>query len=555
MAQIPTYQSRQSTPRSLGTQTQQVSGEAQQATQKALEEIESAAAAEYRQDVKTAIVDAEVEFQEQAREEWQNLSQLKGKDAVANQATGRPGVYSKTDEALSKIKSQYENHLPGEYQSVLERRLENKRQQYLSKAAQKEEQERSNLQTYNANSAIQEAENRIQDAGGNPEDYKQAIKDSAEQIRVTFGDNYRSEAKVREMKAGATKTAILSSLSSGNPELAREHLENNKDLFNAESVKTFRRMIKEGELKQQVSSWTEKLQDLPYQEQLARIEEIQDQQLQEAVFRQVNNERTIEETRKKERQNNHYQELWERAFMAKHDPDQYESPTIQGILDDPVLSTSQKEHLMNVIGGQEESPDRKAVQNRTWYDFHSRINSGRNVPSRREIFQASADGRLTPGMTRSLLREIEDGTDFPSLGKAKDHLRFQLREKSEVIDSDERWKDFQRDLEIWAYQRKRETGKNPSYDEIMQMGEKLAEEPKDKSWWPFYTGTPPSPYRRDELPHYRQLMRPEGVPEDAQWSSNAGAYLFERNGDTYAAVPQGNDVRMFRRSGSQQEQR
>ena len=150
-------------------------------------------------------------------------------------------------------------------------------------------------------------------------------------------------------------------------------------------------------------------------------------------------------------------------------------------------------------------------------------------------------------MERSLLRELDDGTDFPSLGKAKDHLRYQLREKSEVISSDEQWKDFQRDLEIWARQKQQETGRNPTYDEIMQMGEKLAEPAKDWSWWHFFTGNPSSPYKREELPHYREVVKPEGVPEDAQWDGNAGAYLVERGGDVFAMVPTADGIKKFRR--------
>ena len=551
MPRVPQYDRQQGPPRSLGLRPQRQKNEGARARQQALTQIGEYSRERFEQDLKSEIVDAETDFQERARETMQEMKQLQGENAVANEATGRPGVYEKSKRSLDELKEEYQDRIPRDFQPALNRRLEQVKQSWLDNALQWEESERQKLQEYRASKAGEAAANHVQETGGDPDELKRATRRASQQIKAIYGDNYYSRAKIKETKHNAVKTAILSALNSGNIEQARQHLQDHSDLFGEEDVQTFETMINDTELKQQVEHWSDRLSGLPYEQQLAQIEQIEDQRLKEHVFNQVRGEKTIEDAREKERQSKQYQRTWEQIVMAKHQPDEHEMPSVQEIMDDPLLSVPQRNRLINMIGGEEESENDRRAQNRVWYELHSRINSGRNPPSRTEIMEASSKGLISPGMERSLLRELEDGTQFPSLGKAKDHLRYQLREQSGVIESDVEWKNFQHDLEKWARQRQQESGKQPSYDEIMQMGEKLAEEPKDKSWWPFYTGTGPAVFRREELPHYRQVVRPEPVPDDAAWDTNAQAYVFERNGDTYAMVPTGNGVRTFRRSPSE----
>lgn len=554
MPQVPEYENQAAPPRSLGTKPQRPQTEGLEETAQAAEEFQKFSRQQFEDDLKSAIVDAENEFQERSRQKMQEMKQLHGKDAVGNEAEDRQGLTEKADSALDGIKQDYEDRLPQQFQPILDNRLEKVKQSWMDNAARWEAKEEERLQEHRAAKAVESTTDTIQAADADPETVKESLKSLKQRLTAIHGKNYVSQAKFQEGKRQGIKSAILASISNNNAEQAQEYLQDYRELFSEEDVQTFQKMVDDTRTKQQVDQWTERLSGLPYQRQLDRIEEIEDQEVKQLVFNQVQGEERINDTIKKERQSQQYQKRWEQIMMAKHDPKQNNMPEVQEIMDDPLLSVPQRERLINMIGDQPETEDQRRLQNKVWYDFHSRINSGRNPPSRREIMTASANGQISPGMERSLLRELDDGTDFPSLGKAKDHLRYQLREKSNIIDSDEQWKNFQRDLEVWAYQYQQETGKNPSYEQIMQFADELSQKPKDESWLPWYTGNPPAPYKRDELPHYRQMIRPEGVPEDAQWDAEAGAYIVERDGDTFAAVPQGNEVRWLRRSGGQQTQ-
>lgn len=553
MPKVPTYNRQVRPPSQLNQPRAPLSlgAEGARSIKKAGSQLQKLAQIKHEQDQTARMVAAENEYIDRSRELMNQLQQVKGEEAVAGAQGDNPGLYQKTQEELGKIRKDFRNRVQGRYADALEQRLAKIEDRHLDTAATWEATERQRWLQNQIEHSINSAELEIANAYGSPDKVGEAIQGARERIVSIHGkDSVRTKIALQALKEKLGRSAVIASMDQ--PDLAREYLTKYQDHLSPDVRDELDGMVKTAELKQETERWIGRHSALPFDDQLERAQEIQDPQLQKNVVAQIKSEQSIKKTIRLERQSQHYQGLWEQIMHARQEPEKNQMPSVQTLLDDPLLSVPQREHLTRMIAGEEGSDQEKRIQNRYWYELHSRINSGKNPPTKHEIMQASDQGEITPGMERSLLRELEDGEQYPSLGKAKNHLRHKLKEQTEVIGSDEDWNDFVHDLEVWARQRQQETGKAPSYDELMQMGEKLAEPEVDRSWWPFYTGSKPTPYKRETLPHYRQLIRPEGVPEDAAWSTEAGAYIFERDGQTYAMLPNGKTFR--KREQSPQEQ-
>jgi hypothetical protein len=567
---IPTYESSISLPTSVGGYKRNT---ADQAVADAGENFGNAlmqfAQRKEEREQRTAILAAKNEFQQRSLEEWEKTKQERqGQAALANEQTGFKGVYQNyndnsrkwKDELLSKhgVNKRYRDKAI-EHLGYVENSYRRKFAAWES--TQIQEWRRQTLQD-TQDVAEKQLASDLQ-AGGGVEEINIAIANMNEQIEFIVGPTGNAQAVKNGKRVAAatiTKTA-LSTLLHDDPIRTKEILADDKikKVLEPSDLVTLTELAEKERVPFEADKETDRIESIAGTpaSQLELAQDIDDDDVRNAVISNLTHKHAVQDKIDNEKQFDRLERYYNRIFNDG------ENVSIASIDKDGGLEPTQKlqvkSWLRRATGGEDGEKTNRLNQ---WFLAYEKVLSG--DWQELDLMRAANQGQLDPSDAKSLMTEVGKVREVPSLGKAVETLKGDLRD---IFKDDQDKARFMKVLYQDVLEFRSVNKRNPSYNEIVKMGTELAQPDIEKATWDFGSfpdlghysqeeqaiikATPEATterYRRENRQTYIQRevnkIRKAGEWPNAIWDEEQNVfYLGKREGYHYYLTVDGQKMR------------
>lgn len=569
MPRIPTYESSVALPSSVGAYKRNDAGEAVAGTVESFgNTLMQFAQQKEEREQRTAILAAKNEFQQRSLEEWEKTKQERqGQAALANEQTGFKGVYQNYNDNSRKWKDE-----------LLSKHGVNKR--YRDKAIEHlgyvENSYRRNFAAWESTQIQEWRRQTLQDtqdvaekqlasdlqAGGGVEEINIAIANMNEQIEFIVGPTGNAQAVKNGKRVAAatiTKTA-LSTLLHDDPIRTKELLADDKikKVLEPSDLVTLTELAEKERVPFEADKETDRIESIAGTpaSQLELAQDIDDDDVRNAVISNLTHKHAVQDKIDNEKQFDRLERYYNRIFNDG------ENVSIASIDKDGGLEPTQKlqvkSWLRRATGGEDGEKTNRLNQ---WFLAYEKVLSG--DWQELDLMRAANQGQLDPSDAKSLMTEVGKVREVPSLGKAVETLKGDLRD---IFKDDQDKARFMKALYQDVLEFRSVNKRNPSYNEIVKMGTELAQPDVEKATWDFgaldledYTAgeqaviktTPEADkarYKREQRQTYIQRevskIRKAGEWPDAIWDEDQSAfYLGQRGGYHYYMTVDGQKMR------------
>jgi hypothetical protein len=566
---IPTYESSVALPSSVGAYKRNDAGEAVAGTVESFgNTLMQFAQQKEEREQRTAILAAKNEFQQRSLEEWEKTKQERqGQAALANEQTGFKGVYQNYNDNSRKWKDE-----------LLSKHGVNKR--YRDKAIEHlgyvENSYRRNFAAWESTQIQEWRRQTLQDtqdvaekqlasdlqAGGGIEEINTAIANMDEQIEFIVGptgDARAVKSGKRSAAAEITKTA-LNTLLHEDPTRAMELLADDKvkKILAPSDLVALTELAEKERVPFEADKETDRIESMAETPalQLELAQDIKDDEVRGAVVSNLTHKHAVQDKIDNEKQFERLEQYYNRIFNAG------ENISIAAIDRDVGLDPNQKLQVKSWLKRSASGKGADKVDRlNLWFSAYEKVLAGEWQEL--DLMRAANDGQLDPSDAKSLMAEVEIVRDVPSLGKAVETLKGDLRD---IFKDDQDKARFMKVLYQDVLEFRSVHKRNPSYNEIVKMGTELAQPDVEKATWDFgtldledYTAgeqaviktTPEADkarYKREQRQTYIQRevskIRKAGEWPDAIWDEDQSAfYLGRRGGYHYYMTVDGQKMR------------
>lgn len=291
--------------------------------------------------------------------------------------------------------------------------------------------------------------------------------------------------------------------------------------------------------------------------QLELAQKIEDDEVRDAVISTLTHKHAVQDKIDNENQFNTLEKYYSRIFVNK------ENVSLSSIDKDPVLDPSQKlavkSWMKKAVGGGEETKKQQRLNQ--WFSAYQKVLSGDWQEI--DLMRAANTAQLDPSDAKSLMGEVKKVREVPSLGKAVETLKGELKT---VFKKDEDAAQYMKTLYQDVLDFRTVHKRNPSYNEIVKMGRELSQPDVEKAMRDFgsldlgyYTKgeqaviktTPQADkerYKREKRQTYTQRevskIRKAGQWPQAVWDEEQNVfYLGKKDGYHYYQSVDGQTMR------------
>lgn len=214
--------------------------------------------------------------------------------------------------------------------------------------------------------------------------------------------------------------------------------------------------------------------------QLELAQQIEDDDVRDATISALTHKHAVQDKIDNENQFNTLEKYYSRIFVNK------ENVSLSSIDKDPTLEPSQKltvkswiKSLVSASGGDgqgEDGPNGKVMKLNQWYAAYQKVLSGDWTEI--DLMRAANQGVLDPSSAKSLMGEVKKVREVPSLGKAVETLKGELKT---VFKKDEDAAQYMKTLYQDVLDFRTVHKRNPSYNEIVKIGRELSQPDVEKA--------------------------------------------------------------------------
>lgn len=577
MPRIPTYESGASLPSSIGAYHDNSAGEAiANAGASFGQSLMQFAQQKEEREQKTAILAAKNEFRQRSLEDYTKIQQERqGQAALPDENTGYKGVYKTYNEEALKWSDELltKHGVNKRYRDAAMEQLDGVANAYRDNYAAWESTQSQVWRKETLQGTQDVTEKQLSadlQAGGGPDDIAASIASMDEQIAFLVGPTGNAEGVKNAKRVAAaqiTKTA-LATLVKSDPVRAKELLTDEKvqEYLDPMDHATLTEIAEKERIPFEADREVDRIEASATTQaaQLELAQKIEDDDVRDAVISSLSHKHAVQDKIDNEKQFEVIEKYYSRIFNNK------ENVSLASVDKDPTLEPSQKltvkswiKSLVSASGaGQgEDGPNGKVVKLNQWYAAYQKVLSGDWTEI--DLMRAANQGVLDPSSAKSLMGEVKKVREVPSLGKAVETLKGELKT---VFKKDEDAAQYMKTLYQDVLEFRSVHKRNPSYNEIVKIGRELSQPDIEKAMRDFgsldldyYTKgeqsviktTPQSDierYKRDKRQTYTQRevskIRKQGDWPQAVWDEEQNVfYLGKRDGYHYYQSPNGQTMR------------
>lgn len=519
----------------------------------ALNPLAEAAVDLHDRDQKARISEIETEFSRLSREKYYGYAtDRRGKAALRDNENDTPSVYEDYSEFANKWTGEQTANFSGPYQDLLTQRLAGISSSYQGKVSIFQAGEHQAHRQSVVSAAVLEAGETVKlgiaPVGAGPEVINEEYRRLSEIIDINSSGRDMTGKKA-EIKQALTEQAVLAKMIS-NPVEAQGLLDDVRDEIPPGTYEILKGKVDKKVVERKAKDHLLNVAGLPYEEQLTYgNDEISDGEVKADFFTRVNAERTRQESERlakgAEKFLSHYDKVWDGEATL----DWFE----ENVEDDPDLEPGQKDYLRGVIS----NPGKVDKEKKDLAAYQAYLGLKRDIFLNRPgvedaINKALAEMEISPSRHEKLTGLISEATKSPDLGPAWSNLQGEL---NDILADPEEKSQFSDSLINSVMQERARQGRAVGYNEIMDIGRKLADPIKDRRWYhlvPFIS----TPDRRF------QVETPDGVAPtidatlmelkdhypESRYDYRRNLYILGRDestGRAYAYDPARNDFRIL----------
>lgn len=577
MPRIPTYESGASLPSSIGAYHDNSAGEAiANAGASFGQSLMQFAQQKEEREQKTAILAAKNEFRQRSLEDYTKIQQERqGQAALPDENTGYKGVYKTYNEEALKWSDELltKHGVNKRYRDAAMEQLDGVANAYRDNYAAWESTQSQVWRKETLQGTQDVTEKQLSadlQAGGGLDDIVASIASMDEQIDFLVGPTGNAEGvkNAKRVAAAQITKAALATLVKSDPVRAKELLTDEKvqEYLDPMDHATLTEIAEKERIPFEADREVDRIEASATTQaaQLELAQKIEDDDVRDAVISSLSHKHAVQDKIDNEKQFEVIEKYYSRIFNNK------ENVSLASVDKDPTLEPSQKLTVKSwikslvsasVAGQGEDGPNGKVVKLNQWYAAYQKVLSGDWTEI--DLMRAANQGVLDPSSAKSLMGEVKKVREVPSLGKAVETLKGELKT---VFKKDEDAAQYMKTLYQDVLEFRSVHKRNPSYNEIVKIGRELSQPDIEKAMRDFgsldldyYTKgeqsviktTPQADierYKRDKRQTYTQRevskIRKQGDWPQAVWDEEQNVfYLGKRDGYHYYQSPNGQTMR------------
>lgn len=493
MPRIPTYESGASLPSSIGAYHDNSAGEAiANAGASFGQSLMQFAQQKEEREQKTAILAAKNEFRQRSLEDYTKIQQERqGQAALPDENTGYKGVYKTYNEEALKWSDELltKHGVNKRYRDAAMEQLDGVANAYRDNYAAWESTQSQVWRKETLQGTQDVTEKQLSadlQAGGGLDDIAASIASMDEQIDFLVGPTGNAEGVKNAKRVAAaqiTKTA-LATLVKSDPVRAKELLTDEKvqEYLDPMDHATLTEIAEKERIPFEADREVDRIEASATTQaaQLELAQKIEDDDVRDAVISTLTHKHAVQDKIDNENQFEVIEKYYSRIFVGK------ENVSLSSIDKDPTLEPSQKltvkswiKSLVSASGGDgqgEDGPNGKVMKLNQWYAAYQKVLSGDWTEI--DLMRAANQGVLDPSSAKSLMGEVKKVREVPSLGKAVETLKGELKT---VFKKDEDAAQYMKTLYQDVLDFRTVHKRNPSYNEIVKIGRELSQPDVEKA--------------------------------------------------------------------------